>query len=69
MTYEVRVQGELGPGWKEWFAGAATTRESEGVTLLTCELPDQAALYGLLRRLQDLGLPLISIEMNEGRNE
>jgi hypothetical protein len=72
MTYQVRVQGELGPGWDDWFSEAAVTREADGVTALTCDLPDQAALYGLLRKLQDLGLPLLSIigiQSNEGRME
>ncbi len=61
MTYHVRVQGELGPEWADWFGGLAISREDAGVTLLTCEVADQAALHGLLRRLQDLGLPLLSI--------
>jgi hypothetical protein len=61
MTYHVRVQGELGPEWGQWFGAAAVTREDAGVTLLACDVADQAALHGLLRRLQDLGLPLVSI--------
>ena len=61
MTYQARVQGELGPGWDDWFGRATVRRQADGVTALTCELPDQAALYGLLRKLQDLGLPLLSI--------
>ena len=72
MTYEVRVQGELGPGWDDWFGRPAVTREADGVTVLICALPDQAALYGLLRKLQDLGLPLLSITgipSTEGRKE
>jgi hypothetical protein len=61
MKYQLRIQGELGQGWANWFGGAAISREDAGVTLLTCEVPDQAALHGLLRKLRDLGLPLISI--------
>jgi len=61
MTYHVRVKGELGPEWADWLGDLTVTQEAEGVTLLTCDLPDQAALHGLLRKLRDLGLPLISI--------
>lgn len=61
MKYHVRLQGELGPEWADWFGGAAVSQEGAGVTLLTCEVPDQAALHGLLRKLRDLGVPLISI--------
>jgi len=67
VRYQVRVQGELGPSWQEWFAGSTITRQAGGVTLLTCELTDQAALFGLLRRLQDLGVPLLSITKDRNR--
>jgi len=61
MKYHVRIEGELGQEWADWFGGPAISREDAGVTLLTCDVPDQAALHGLLRKLRDLGLPLISI--------
>jgi hypothetical protein len=61
MTHRVRVQGELGPEWAEWFGAAAISREDAGATLLACEVADQAALHGLLARLRDLGLPLLSM--------
>jgi hypothetical protein len=61
MTYHIRVQGELGPEWGRWFGAAAVSREDAGVTLLACDVADQAALHALLRRLQNLGLPLVSI--------
>ncbi len=61
MKYHVRIQGELGLEWADWFEGAAVSREGDGVTLLTCTVADQAALHGLLRKLRDLGLPLLSI--------
>ncbi len=61
MKYHVRVQGELGPEWADWFGAVAVSREQAGITLLACDVPDQAALHGLLRKLRDLGLPLISI--------
>lgn len=59
--YQIRIEGELGPGWTDWFGGYAIACEGDGVTLLTCALADQAALHGILRRLRDLGLPLLSV--------
>jgi hypothetical protein len=61
VKYLVRIQGELGQEWEDWFGGAAISGKDAGVTLLTCEVPDQAALHGLLRKLRDLGLPLLLI--------
>ena len=61
MEYQIRIRGELGQEWADWFGGSAMAREGDGVTLLTCTVVDQAALYGLLWKLRDLGLPLISI--------
>jgi hypothetical protein len=61
MEYEIRIEGELGDAWADWFEGLALVREGEGVTLLTCCVPDQAALFGLLRKVRDLGLPLLSL--------
>lgn len=61
LVYEIRLQGHLGRNWMDWFGGVAITLEEGGQTLLTCPVVDQAALYGLLRKVRDLGLPLISI--------
>jgi len=61
MTYHVRIDGELGQEWVDWFGGSAISREKDGATLIICEVPDQAALHGLLRRLRDLGVTLLSI--------
>ena len=61
MKYQVRIEGELGEEWADWFGGSAISRERDGVTLLTCAVADQAALDGLLRKLRDLGLPLLSV--------
>jgi hypothetical protein len=69
MKYQVRVEGELGQDWAEWFEGAAVSREGDGVTLLVCAVADQAALDGLLRKLRDLGLPLISVNRIDERRE
>jgi hypothetical protein len=61
MEYCIRIKGELGQEWADWFGGLAIAQEGHGITLLTCTVVDQAALYGLLWRLRDLGLPLLSI--------
>jgi hypothetical protein len=61
MKYQIRIEGELGQEWVDWLGGHAISREGDGVTLLTCAVADQAALYGLLRKLRDLGMPLLSV--------
>ena len=61
MIYQIRIKGHLGPQWADWFGGLTITLEDNGETLLTGPVVDQAALYGLLRKVRDLGLPLISV--------
>ena len=61
VVYEIRIRGHLGGEWSAWFGGMAIVREASGETLLTGPVADQAALFGLLRRLRDLGLPLVSV--------
>lgn len=63
--YEIRIKGHLDNRWSNWFAGLTLTREVNGATLLTGPLVDQAALYGLLRKVRDLGLPLLSVNRVE----
>ena len=60
IVYQIRIKGHLGPRWAEWFGGVTITLEDNGDTLLTCPVGDQAALHGLLRKVRDLGMPLIS---------
>ncbi len=60
MVYQIRVKGHLGPQWTDWFGGLTITLEDNGETLLTGPVVDQAALHGLLRKVRDLGMPLIS---------
>ncbi len=60
MVYQIRIESHLGPHWTEWFGNVTITLEDNGETLLTCLVVDQAALYGLLRKVRDLGMPLIS---------
>ena len=61
MIYRIKVKGHLDRRWTEWFGGLTITLEEGGETLLTGLVEDQAALYGLLRKVRDLGLPLISV--------
>ena len=59
--YQITVKGHLNPNWADWFEGLTITREDNGETLLTGPVVDQAALHGLLRKVRDLGLPLVSV--------
>jgi hypothetical protein len=59
--YEIRIYGQLDDGWQGWFDGMSITLEEDGTTLLSGPVPDQPALYGLLRKVRDLGLPLVSV--------
>jgi hypothetical protein len=59
--YAIRLKGHLDTHWTAWFDGLTFTHESDGTTLLRGELTDQAALHGLLQRIRDLGLPLVSV--------
>ena len=60
MVYQIRIEGHLGPKWTDWFGGLSITLEDNGETFLTGPVVDQAALHGLLRKVRDLGMPLIS---------
>jgi hypothetical protein len=59
--YEIRLKGHLDSRWAAWFDGLAIARGSDGTTLIHGPVADQAALYGLLQKTRDLGLPLISV--------
>ena len=59
--YEIRIQGHLQERWAEWFEEMTIVREENGETSLRGHMVDQAALYGLLRKVRDLGLPLNSV--------
>ena len=61
MVYQIRIKGHLEPRWTNWFEGMTITLENNGDTLLTGPVVDQAALYSLLRKVRDLGLPLLSV--------
>jgi len=61
QCYEIRLKGHLDDRWAEWFEGLTITLEDNGDTLLTGPVIDQAALHGLLKKVRDLGLPLVSV--------
>jgi hypothetical protein len=62
MVYEIMVEGHLGDQWADWFGGATITLEGNGDTLITGPVIDQAALFGLLKKVRDLGMPLVSVK-------
>ncbi len=64
-TYEIRLKGHLPDGWAEWFGEVAIGRAEDGTTHLTCPAIDQAALYGLIKKVRSLGLPLLSVKRIE----
>jgi hypothetical protein len=59
--YEIRVEGHIGDSWSSWFEGLSLHHETNGETVLRGCLADQAALHGVLTRIRDLGLPLVSV--------
>ena len=63
--YAIRVKGHLDQRWADWFEGLTFTHASDGTTTLAGPLADQAALHGVLTKIRDLGLPIISIQATE----
>lgn len=61
MVYQIRLKGHLGGQWTDWFEGLTITLEDNGETLLIGPVADQAALHGLLKKVRDLGIPLLSV--------
>jgi hypothetical protein len=61
QLYEIRLKGHLDDRWAEWFEGLTITLEDNGDTILTGSVIDQAALHGLLKKVRDLGMPLVSV--------
>ena len=69
VTYEIRIEGHLGQQWTAWFEDLSITLEDGGNTLLAGPIVDQAALYGLLKKVRDLGMPLFSVMRVEPDHE
>ena len=65
VVYQIRLEGQLGSEWADWFGGLTVTLEENGHTLLTGQVLDQAALHGLLKKVRDLGMPLLSVNRVE----
>jgi len=59
--YRIRTQGHISERWSDWFEGMVLVHDSDGTTLIRCPALDQAALHGLLAKVRDLGIPLISV--------
>ena len=67
-VYQIRIKGQLDHQWTDWFGGLAITLQPNGDTLLTGPVVDQAALHGLLRKVRDLGMPLLSIKPRDSQS-
>jgi hypothetical protein len=65
MVYQIRIEGHLDYQWTDWFGGLTITLEENGDTLITGQVVDQAMLHGLLKKVRDLGLPLVSVNRVE----
>jgi hypothetical protein len=63
--YEIRLTGHLDAHWTAWFDGLDVSRDTDGTTVISGDVADQAALHGLLQRVRDLGLPLVSVTRTE----
>jgi hypothetical protein len=61
MVYQIRIKGHLGREWTDWFGSLTITLEDNGETLLTGPVVDQAALHGVLKKVRDVGMPLLSV--------
>ncbi len=61
LVYQIRIKGHLGRQWTDWFGGLTITLEDNGETLLTGPVVDQAALHGVLRKVRDVAMPLLSV--------
>ncbi len=62
---EIRVKGQIDKHWSDWLGGLTITHTDQNETVLTGPIPDQAALHGLLAKLRDLGLPIVSVNLSE----
>jgi hypothetical protein len=65
MVYQIRIKGHLDQGWRDWFEGMSIATDDNGDTLVSGPVADQAALHGLLKKVRDLGMPLLSVTCAE----
>ena len=65
VIYQIRIKGHLGQRWMDWFEGLTITLEEDGTTLLNGAVLDQSALHGILKKVRDLGMPLLSVNSVE----
>jgi len=65
VTYQIRIEGHLDAQWTDWFSGLTVAQGKSGDTLLIGPIADQAALFGLLKKVRDLGMPLVSVNRVE----
>ena len=63
--YQIKLKGHLNENWADWFDEMSFTHQTDGTTTLTGEIVDQSALHGVLKKVRDLGLPLISVNQVE----
>lgn len=68
QDYDIRIKGHLDHSWTDWFEGLRIAHQANGESLLAASIADQAALHGLLNRLRDLGVELISVNLAEGED-
>lgn len=68
MMYEIRVKGQLDQRWSEWFNGLMISYDGDGNTILHGDLIDEAALHGVLMKIRDLALPLLSVKRDEAKS-
>lgn len=69
VQYEIRVTGHLDPRWEAWFDGLSLSRADDGTTVIRGAIVDQSALHGVLQKLRDLGIPLISVAQLRSEGE
>ena len=69
VQYEIRVDGHLSSRWEAWFDGLTLVRASDGTTVIRGPIVDQSALHGVLQKLRDLGIPLISVVQLDSEGE
>jgi len=67
VIYQIRIKGQLSQQWLDWFEGWSITLDADDGTLLTGPVVDQAALHGVLKKIRDLGMPLLSVNFVESR--